>query len=72
MTILIKKATIVDPKSKHHLKKRDLLIEEGVIAKIASSIEHPKAHKVSLKNLHVSVGWFDSSVCFGEPGFVER
>ena len=27
---------------------------------------------ISKKNLHVSSGWFDSSVCFGEPGFEER
>ena len=27
---------------------------------------------VSKENLHVSIGWFDSSVCFGEPGFEER
>jgi dihydroorotase len=27
---------------------------------------------VDLKNLHVSVGWFDSGVCFGEPGYEER
>ena len=24
------------------------------------------------KRTHASVGWFDSSVCFGEPGFEER
>ncbi len=28
--------------------------------------------EVSLKNLHISQGWFDSSVSFGEPGFEER
>ena len=27
---------------------------------------------VEKENLHASVGWFDSSVCFGEPGFEER
>uniref|UniRef100_UPI00375160D0 dihydroorotase n=1 Tax=Flavobacterium sp. TaxID=239 RepID=UPI00375160D0 len=28
--------------------------------------------QVSYKNLHISQGWFDSSVSFGEPGFEER
>ena len=27
---------------------------------------------ISLKNLHISCGWFDSSVSFGDPGFEER
>ena len=33
MKILLKSATIVDPTSKHHLKKRDVLIEKGIIKK---------------------------------------
>jgi len=69
---LFKNATIVDPTSKHHLKKRDVLIEKGIIKKIATSISEPKAKKIQLKNLHISQGWFDSSVCFGEPGFEDR
>src|SRR5690606_4611518 len=28
--------------------------------------------EVSLKNLYVSQGWFDSSVCLGEPGYEDR
>ena len=27
---------------------------------------------VALDNLHVSPGWFDTSVSFGEPGYEER
>ncbi len=73
MNILIKSAIIVDPSSKYHLKKRDILIEKGIISKIAASISSEKKIKeVSLPNLHVSQGWFDSSVSFGEPGFEER
>lgn len=70
--ILLKAATIVDPSSKHHLKKRDLLIKNGKIQKIASSITDDHARKITLPNLHISQGWFDSSVCFGEPGYEER
>jgi dihydroorotase len=74
MNILLKSAIVVDPGSKkHHLKRRDIHIKEGKIEAIAASIEAKTGMKVvSLKNLHVSPGWFDSSVCFGEPGHEER
>ena len=70
--ILLKAATIVDPSSKHHLKKRDVLIVKGSISKIATTINDTDAKEISLKNLHISQGWFDSSVCFGEPGYEDR
>ena len=58
MDILIKAATILDPQSKHHTKKRDILIENGTIKKIAATLKNPKKVKeVSLENLHVSQGW---------------
>jgi len=73
MNVLIKSATIVDVSSKHHLKKRDLLLTDGKIEKIASQIPNPDQRpEISLENLHLSSGWFDSSVCLGEPGFEER
>ncbi len=73
MKILLKSATIVDVSSQHHLKKRDVLIENGKISKIAATIpSSEKIKEVSLQNLHISQGWFDSSVSFGEPGFEER
>lgn len=73
MKILLKSATIVDASSKHHLKKRDVLIENGKISKIAATIASSnKVKEITLKNLHISQGWFDSSVSFGEPGFEER
>ena len=73
MKVLLKAARIIDPESKYHHKKVDILIEEGIISKIATSIKGIKEVKeINLKNLHVSKGWFDSSVSFGEPGFEER
>lgn len=73
MNILIKSATILDSKSEFHNTTQDLLIENGVITKIASSIKNPKNYQeITLENLHISQGWFDSSVSFGEPGFEER
>ena len=70
--LLIKSATIVDASSKHHLKRRDILIENGTIKKIAASIKQNGAKQLELQDLHVSQGWFDASASFGEPGFEER
>ncbi|WP_411767666.1 dihydroorotase [Winogradskyella sp. A3E31] len=73
MNALIKSATIVDSKSEFHNETVDILIEKGVVSKISKRISNPKSYKeISLDNLHVSPGWFDSSVSFGEPGFEER
>ena len=72
MNLLIKSATIVDRKSLFHLKSKDILIKNGIISDIKDQIEEENAILVDLPNLHVSKGWFDSSVCFGEPGFEER
>ncbi|TYA71511.1 dihydroorotase [Seonamhaeicola marinus] len=73
MNILIKSATIIDPKSEFHNATQDILIENGTILKIAKTIKNTNDYQeIRLDNLHVSQGWFDSSVCFGEPGFEER
>ncbi|WP_299117004.1 dihydroorotase [uncultured Winogradskyella sp.] len=73
MNALIKSATIVDSKSDFHNQKVDILIEKGRIAKISKRISNPNNYReIKLDNLHVSQGWFDSSVSFGEPGYEER
>lgn len=73
MNILIKSATIIDSKSEFHNTTQDVLIENGVITKIENTIKNPKNYQeIAFENLHISQGWFDSSVCFGEPGFEER
>ncbi len=73
MNLLIKSATIVDPKSDFHNETCDILIEKGVITQISKQIKNDsKIKEISLNNLHVSQGWFDSSVSFGEPGYEER
>ena len=73
MKLLLKSATIIDKSSPFHLQKKDILIEKGKIKKIEKSIKGSNAIKeIKLNNLHISQGWFDTSVCFGEPGFEER
>ncbi|QHI35585.1 Dihydroorotase [Kordia antarctica] len=73
MNLIIKSATIIDVTSKFHGSTNDILIENGVITQIATSVDNPHKYDIiSLENLHVSQGWFDSSVSLGEPGFEER
>ena len=72
MSILIKSAIIVDSKSNFNFKKKDILIKNGVIVDIANSINSKSENKIELENLHVSRGWMDTSVSFGEPGYEER
>lgn len=74
MNILLKSVTIVNGATKDlHLKKRDILIKNGRIDTIATAIDAPpKTTTIERKNLHVSIGWFDSGVSFGEPGYEER
>ena len=72
MSILIKSAIIVDSKSNFNFKKKDILIKNGVIVDIADSINSKSENKIELENLHVSRGWMDTSVSFGEPGYEER
>lgn len=74
MKLLIRSAKIVDPGNKDlHLKKRDILVKDGKIIEIGQGIELPKGFKeIDKPSLHVSQGWLDSSISFGEPGYEER
>lgn len=73
MKILLKSAKIIDQNSSFHHQIKDILIENGKIIQIADSIVKPEKYKeIILENLHISNGWFDTSVSLGEPGFEER
>ena len=73
MKLIIREAKIINLQSPFHNQIVDLKIENGIIQKMDTSI--PKKfdfEELKLKNLHISQGWFDSSVSFGEPGFEDR
>jgi len=72
MKLLLKSTKIIDSTSSYHNKFKDVLIENGKIAKIEDEISNENCEVIKLDNLHISQGWFDSSVCFGEPGYEER
>ena len=70
MKILIKKATIIDPNSSHHMQTKDLLVENGVITKINDFISSTNGYEIfESDQLHISQGWIDLNVRFGEPGY---
>ncbi len=73
MKIIIRGAKIIDSESPFHNKTTDILIVDGSIKKIGQSLPNSEnADEIKLDNLHVSQGWFDSSVSLGEPGFEDR
>lgn len=73
MNTIIRDAKIIDSESPFHNQTVDILIVDGSIKKIGTSLPNTEnTTEVKLDNLHVSQGWFDSSVSFGEPGFEER
>ena len=72
MKILLKNATIIDPKGAFHLKQVDVFIQDGKISAIDTDLSVAADITVKKDNLHLSTGWFDSSVCLGEPGYEER
>ena len=73
MKILLKNAIVLNPHSPFHSSQQDILIESGVITQIAKNIKGDKeTQKYCFDNLHVSAGWFDPGVSFGEPGYEER
>jgi dihydroorotase len=73
MNIIIRNAKIIDSKSPFNNQTVDLLIVDGLIQKIGSEIPNTdNFEELKLENLHISQGWFDSSVSLGEPGFEDR
>lgn len=73
MKALIKNATIIDSESLHHGTTQDIRIKDGLIVAIGTNLEKLKGETlIERDNLHVSQGWFDSSVSMGQPGFEER
>lgn len=73
MNIIIRQATIVDPKSPFHNQTVDVKINNGVFEKISPTLPKENSfQEIEIPNLHLSQGWFDSSVSLGEPGFEDR
>ena len=67
MNLLIQSATIRNPGSPFHQKIADILIENGVITRIADDIE-ADAELVEAEGKYVSPGFFDLNCNIGELG----
>jgi dihydroorotase len=73
MNLILRKATIIDPQSPLHNQTVDVKITNGVFEKIGVSLAKSDTHQeFEQQGLHISQGWFDTSVSFGEPGFEDR
>ncbi len=73
MNLVIRKAKIIDPKSPFHNQTVDVKITNGVIDAIGNSVSNDANYQeFQQEGLHLSQGWFDTSVSLGEPGFEDR
>lgn len=71
--IVLKNTTVIDPKSPFHKQTVDIKIKDGIIIEIEKNIPTDANFiEISEENLHISQGWMDSSVSFGEPGYEDR
>ncbi len=69
MQVLIKQAKIISSSSPFNGQTKDILISNGLIAKIADSITDTADKIIEQSGLCVSAGWIDIFSSFGDPGF---
>ena len=73
MNLIIREAKIIDSKSPFNNQIVDVIITNGLIEKIGVQLSNSNGYEeLKKENLHLSEGWFDSSVSLGEPGFEDR
>ena len=71
--VILKQVKIIDASSPFHNQVMDIKIENGTITQIEKEIYATSGFEVvTIPNVHVSKGWMDSSVSFGEPGYEDR
>lgn len=73
MNLIFRNATIIDKLSPFNTKVADIQVENGIITIIGTNISAKTGFEsIELDGLHISQGWFDSSVSLGEPGYEDR
>ncbi len=70
MKLLLQKVSILSPGSQHHMKVKDVLINDSIIEKIAepNTIVNKDSVVIKADHLYVSSGWMDLHVNFRTPG----
>lgn len=72
MNVLIRQATIADPRSEHNGQQVDILIKNGRIAQIGTSIKTEAERIVDGEHLVASPGFTDIFSQFGDPGLEHK
>ncbi len=72
MKILIKQARIVDPLSPFNGQTTDILIDKGIISRIAPKITEKTDQVIETENLHISPGCVDVFSNFADPGYEHK
>jgi dihydroorotase len=68
MTILVRKALIIDPHSPHNNSVKDIFIQDGFIQTIEENISLNADTIIDQENIVVSPGWVDLFSNFCDPG----
>lgn len=66
--LLLRRVKVVDPGGPHHDTEQDILIRDGVIARIGQRLAKGDARELRVPGLHVSPGWIDLRAHFRDPG----
>ena len=72
MKIILQQVTIADPNSPHNGNKKDILIVDGFIDRIADNISEDSAQTFSANKVIVTPGWVDIFVHACDPGYEFR
>lgn len=72
MKLLLQAVKIIDPRSEHHLATVDVLIEDGMITKIAKKIQVLPEFNLFNKSASISPAWIDTNMHIYEPGLEYR
>ena len=68
MKVLIKQAKIIDSNSPFNRQLKDILVENGIIVKIADHIKDTAETVIQQEGLMASIGWMDIFAHFCDPG----
>jgi dihydroorotase len=69
MKFLLKQVYVIDSGSPHHHSRKDILITDGIISRIADNINESADQTIQVKDLHISAGWIDPLAHFCDPGY---